>query len=250
MSLNKEKAFFIFCSFVLVMTITIYSVASDKPDVKPVISTYTSNNITKETVVISESEEKTEISVTYPIDINFATKEELYSLNGIGETLSERIIEYRKSNYFYSIEDITKVDGIGEKFLKDNSDKIFVDTSKLPENTNSQQKPATEVTTVTTKVHETTIETIQTTAETTVSEIASSTTITTETTEPQKEITPVNLNTATYEELISLPISPEVANEIIELRDKIGYFSSTEELCYIKSFSRELYIELLKYVYV
>lgn len=248
--MNKEKVFFIICSFVLVMTITIYSVSSDKPDVKPVISTYTSNNITKETVVISESEEKTKISVTYPIDINFATKEELCSLNGIGETLSERIIEYRKSNYFYSVEDITKVDGIGKKFLTENKNKIFVDLSKLPENTTTYENAKTEIAIVTTKANETTVESIHSTTEMTTTELTSSTTITTETSKPAKELTPVNLNTATYEELIARPISPDVAREIIELRDKIGYFSSTNELCYIESFSRELYIELLKYVYV
>ena len=41
---------------------------------------------------------------------------------------------------------------------------------------------------------------------------------------------PVNLNTATYEELTSLPISPEIAKQIIELSNEIGHFSSTREL--------------------
>ncbi len=48
------------------------------------------------------------------ININKATKEELKSLNGIGDTLAENIIEYRKDNKFNQIEDILNVNGIGD----------------------------------------------------------------------------------------------------------------------------------------
>jgi len=238
-TLNKEKVFFIVCSFVLVMAITIYSVSSDKPDVIPVISTYSGTDASELDIVITTIAEKFETTINYPIDINFATKEELCSLDGIGETLSDRIIEYRKNNYFYSIEDIKKVDGIGKKFLDENKDKIFVDLSILPEITTTYHSETNRATNITSEIQETTV------AET---NIITTTIISIESSE--KELTPVNLNTATYEELISLPISPEIAEQIIELRGKIGYFSSTKELYYIEGYSHELYIELLEYVYV
>lgn len=48
------------------------------------------------------------------ININTADIGELESLQGIGKTMAQRIIDYRKSDKFYSIEDIMKVSGIGE----------------------------------------------------------------------------------------------------------------------------------------
>ena len=49
------------------------------------------------------------------VDLNKATKEELKSLNGIGDTKAESIISYRETNgSFQKIEDIKNVSGIGE----------------------------------------------------------------------------------------------------------------------------------------
>ena len=48
------------------------------------------------------------------ININKASKDELKTLNGIGDTLADNIIEYRKNNKFNTIEDILEVNGIGE----------------------------------------------------------------------------------------------------------------------------------------
>ncbi|QEK12048.1 competence protein ComEA [Crassaminicella thermophila] len=50
------------------------------------------------------------------ININTASKAELESLDGIGESLAKRIIEYRQNNgIFQDIRDIKKVSGIGDK---------------------------------------------------------------------------------------------------------------------------------------
>lgn len=50
------------------------------------------------------------------ININTATSEELQTLNGVGPATAEKILAYRSSNgSFKCIEDLKKVDGIGDK---------------------------------------------------------------------------------------------------------------------------------------
>lgn len=61
-------------------------------------------------------------------NINLATKIELLSLPGIGETYADRIIQYREEyGAFETIEDLMKVKGIGESKFNDIKDKITVD---------------------------------------------------------------------------------------------------------------------------
>lgn len=61
------------------------------------------------------------------ININTATLDELMTLTGIGETIGQRIIDYRTENgAFSSIEEITEVKGIGEKNFEKIKDRITV----------------------------------------------------------------------------------------------------------------------------
>lgn len=62
------------------------------------------------------------------ININTASQSELMTLEGIGEGLAKRIIEYRLQNgRFEVIQDIMKVSGIGEKKFADIMDYIVVE---------------------------------------------------------------------------------------------------------------------------
>ena len=61
------------------------------------------------------------------LNINKATKEELQTLQGIGESTAEKIITYRKENgNFKQIEDIKNVPGIGDAKYENIKDKISV----------------------------------------------------------------------------------------------------------------------------
>ena len=60
------------------------------------------------------------------ININKASKDELKTLNGIGDTLADNIIEYRKNNKFNTIEDILEVNGIGKSKFENIKEYICV----------------------------------------------------------------------------------------------------------------------------
>lgn len=135
----------------------------------------------------------TTTSVIYPIDINFATYEELLTLKGIGEAKAKEIINYRTTKgYFYSIEDIMLVNGIGHNIYNNIKDKIKVDLTKIP--------PQKQVTTF-----ETTSQPKKTTEEVTSEELS---------------LHSINVNTATFEELMKIPgIKDYTAKAIIEHRE-------------------------------
>lgn len=54
-----------------------------------------------------------------PVNINTATREELTAVEGIGETLAGRIVEYRREHgAFSSVEELDNVKGIGPSLLE------------------------------------------------------------------------------------------------------------------------------------
>lgn len=67
------------------------------------------------------------ISNSTKINLNTATKEELLTLNGIGDAKAESIIKYREDNDgFKTIEEIKNVSGIGEAAYEKIKDSITV----------------------------------------------------------------------------------------------------------------------------
>ncbi len=61
------------------------------------------------------------------VNINTATRDQLMTLDGVGDKYADRIIEYREKNgLFQNPEEIQKVKGIGQKIYDANKDRIVV----------------------------------------------------------------------------------------------------------------------------
>jgi competence protein ComEA len=61
------------------------------------------------------------------VNLNTATLEELMTLDGIGQKVAERILNFREKNGpFQKPEDLMMVKGVGEKIFEANKDKIVI----------------------------------------------------------------------------------------------------------------------------
>ena len=90
------------------------------------INSCDNSSIISSSGVVKQDDDKKEESVSSKVNLNSASKEELLTLNGIGESKALAIIEYRNSNKFNSIEDLMNVSGIGESLYNKIKDSITV----------------------------------------------------------------------------------------------------------------------------
>ena len=110
MKILKRYYIFIFI-FALILGLIIRDISTSKFAIIKTSEAYAPNDV--ETAEIEDTDNE-------KVNINTASKRILMTLDGIGEKMSERIIEYREENGgFEMVEDIMKVSGIGyDTFLK------------------------------------------------------------------------------------------------------------------------------------
>ena len=95
------------------------------PNKNEKIEEYISNDIGESIIDDNSKNERKENKRM--ININKATQAELETLQGIGPSLAEKIIEYREQNgKFNTIEDIKNVNGIGDTKFQNIKDNISV----------------------------------------------------------------------------------------------------------------------------
>lgn len=155
------------------------------------------------------------------LDINSADADELTKLKGIGEVLAQEIISYREnSGGFRNIEEIMNVKGIGESIFADIRDHIYVIDPIYDE-------PEEEPVIGDTPDVEQETEHVPT----------------------LEEVSPVNINTAERDILMLLPhVDEEIADRIIDFRERAGGFRNEYELLLIDGLSRSDAAEIMEYI--
>lgn len=110
-----KKKIIIYISSLIVLSLTIISINYMNSS-KDYIETYVNDE--KKEKTNNTGEVYTEVYTI--INLNTTTKEQLMTLNGFGEKIAERVIQYRNDNgKFNAIEELMNVKGIGkEKFKK------------------------------------------------------------------------------------------------------------------------------------
>ena len=162
---------------------------------------------------------RTVCDVSTPMNLNTATAEELQALPGIGEVLAQRIVAYREQiGGFQNLEQLLEVNGIGTvKYAG------IVPMLYLPEEI-SEEPPAADM------------------PEEAATDAAES---------PEPVSFPIDLNTATREELMQIPEMTEaLADAILTLRQEIRYFSSPYELLYAEGMTEQRFEKLRDFVTV
>lgn len=171
--------------------------------------------------------EEAEPEISYPLDLNAATAEELETLPGVGAILAERIVSYREAvGGFQALEELQQVNGIGSGIYSQIAPYLFIigelqtisSESELPEATDAAA-PELEPETA--------------------PESASA------------SIPHLDINIATAEDFQKLPnVTPEQAEAIVRLRTQIQYFQNIYELLYADGMTDRLFLSIRDYLYV
>lgn len=115
MRAGSQRTILLFALFLVACAAVLFCVSFENTPLEPYVVTSTSQSEAASSAPVSSASSFSEAKV----NINTATKEELIGLNGIGEVLAGRIIEYREANGgFKDVRELTNVKGIGEKLLE------------------------------------------------------------------------------------------------------------------------------------
>ena len=193
---------------------------------KPVTTTQKKTTTTKAPKVT-----QAQITYYYPADINTADLGCLCAADGIGEELAGRIIAFRESvGCIYNMDQLLEIDGIGEGKLEKLCEQFYVsedvyrpmdedgadepdEDEEPPEEPSDDEEPKQEPD------------------------------------DEEKVLRRVNINTASAEEIADcLLIDIEQAKRIIELRGKISYFSSPDELLLEDTMSADMIWERYEFI--
>ncbi|MBQ9375498.1 MAG: helix-hairpin-helix domain-containing protein [Ruminococcus sp.] len=151
------------------------------------------------------------------VDVNDVTKEQLLMIDGLGDSLVDRIIAYRQSvGVIRDMEELLLVEGIGDAKLETLKLYLYVSDIYRITTTTTTTKPVVIITNTKAKTN---------------------------------AICKVNINTASADEIARcLCISDEIAQGVIEIRNRIGHYSNSLELLYVDGFTKKMHAALKDYI--
>ncbi|MBR1393690.1 MAG: helix-hairpin-helix domain-containing protein [Ruminococcus sp.] len=185
---------------------------------------------------------ETSAAFSFPADINRVSFEQLNSVSGINRSVAESIIAYRdKRGVIRNFEELLDIYGIGERTLAVIRERFFISGDDYRE-----------------------LETTVTTSKTTTSKVTTSKPVTTKATtsrtskqttavtEPEaKEMREVDIQTADADEIAdALLIDPELAERLVQFREKIDAFSDIREVMLVEGFTDEMYLERRDFMFL
>lgn len=107
------------------------SMQTERPLKKEEPAQSAAEEASQETDARETTQDDAEMVVSYPIDLNTATLEELMTLPRIGQTLAQRILDYRAQyGRFAAAEQLMDVDGIGKGTFEGLKELVTVEDSK------------------------------------------------------------------------------------------------------------------------
>ena len=208
-------------------TVKTTTVASRKTTTAKPVTTMQKKTTTTKAPRVTQAQ----ITYYYPADINTADLGCLCAADGIGEELAGRILAFRDSvGCIYNMDQLLEIDGIGEGKLEKLCEQFYVsedvyrpmdedggeepdEDEEPPEEPSDDEKPNQEPD------------------------------------DEEKVLRRVNINTASAEEIADcLLIDIEQAKRIIELRGKISYFSSPDELLLEDTMSADMIWERYEFI--
>ena len=178
----------------------------------------------------------------FPVEINSVTKEELLQINGVGESLAEKILAFRRqTGIIYNMDLLLEIDGLGEKKLENLKHYLYVDSKyyrEIPEETDEEDEE--EDTEEIDEYEDPDEDDFEDTDE--------------ETESPDEEdsapkLQKVNINKANAKEISEkLLIDISTAEDIVILRNKISFFKDPKELLYVDKITKEKLNEIIDYI--
>ena len=171
--------------------------------------------------------EEAEPEISYPLDLNAATAEELETLPGVGAILAERIVSYREAvGGFQTLEELQQVNGLGSGIYFQIAPYLFIIGELQTISPESELPEATDVAAPELEPE-------------TAPESASA------------SIPRLDINIATAEDFQKLPnVTQEQAEAIVRLRTQIQYFQNIYELLYADGMTDRLFLSIRDYLYV